>query len=114
MRWVVGVIALLVVVTGAEAQPGTSRSGSPPPKTAPRAPVVPAPVLPGSGSGGAPTRTNPTSEARPASPTATPFSLSGQTVCSPGTVDERPPEERQYWFDGATVGLPGHRCITLH
>jgi hypothetical protein len=112
MRWVVGMIVVLVVVTEAEAQPGTSRSSSPPPRTAPRAPVVPAPVLPGSGSGGAPTRTNPI--ARPASPTATPFSLSGQTVCSPGTVDERPPEERQYWFDGATVGLPGHRCITLH
>jgi hypothetical protein len=28
-------------------------------------------------------------------------------------VDERPLSERAVWFDGATVGLPGYRCITL-
>lgn len=44
----------------------------------------------------------------------TPFSLSGQTVCQRGAVtDVRDPVDRRYWFDGATVGLPGHRCITL-
>jgi hypothetical protein len=53
------------------------------------------------------------SGAQSASPTTTPFVLSGQTVCSRGQVDERPLNERTYWFDGATVGLPGYRCITL-
>ena len=67
-------------------------------------------IEPGSG------RARPTPPAPAASSarsTSTPFALSGQTICSPGTVDERPPDERASWFDGATVGLPGHRCITL-
>jgi hypothetical protein len=55
----------------------------------------------------------PTPPARPAPSTTTPFTLSGETVCSPGTVEERPREERRFWFDGASVKLPGYRCITL-
>jgi hypothetical protein len=45
----------------------------------------------------------------------TPFTLSGQTVCSriadasPGYVPMFP----ERWRDGAEFGLPGYRCIRL-
>ncbi len=102
-------IAFLVAVGGAEAQPATSKSGGAPPRPSAGA-VPPAPLPPISGQPPV-LRIGPS--ARPASPTTTPFTLSGQTVCSRGPVDERPLNERAYWFDGATVGLPGYRCITL-
>jgi hypothetical protein len=73
-------------------------------------------VHPPSGSGrisGGTSRSGATPGAQPARPGTTPFTLAGQTVCSRGTVEERPADERRYWFDGSTVNLPGFRCITL-
>jgi hypothetical protein len=102
-------IAFLVAVQGAQAQSGTARGGAVRPQTPP-APVMPAPVAPGSGR---PPVLRVAPGAQAASPTTTPYTLSGQTVCSRGPVDERPVNERTHWFDGATVGLPGYRCITL-
>jgi hypothetical protein len=109
MRWSVLAIALLVGVQVAEAQPGTSKSGGVPPRASTgEAPPTPLPPIPGH-----PPFVRMGPGTRPSSPTTTPFNLSGQTVCSRGPVDERPVSERSHWFDGATVGLPGYRCITL-
>jgi hypothetical protein len=105
----IGAIALLVAVEGVEAQPATSKSNGAPPRTSTGV-ATPAPLPPISGHPPV-VRIGPS--ARPASPTTTPFTLSGQTVCSRGPVDERPLNERAVWFDGAKVGLPGYRCITL-
>ena len=103
-------IAFLVAVQGAQAQSGTARGGAATSRTPPPAPVMPAPVPPVSGR---PPVLRVAPGAQPASPTTTPYTLSGQTVCSRGPVDERPVNERSHWFDGTTVGLPGYRCITL-
>jgi hypothetical protein len=102
-------VVILLAVQGAEAQPETSKSGGAPPRTSPggASPSV-LPPIPGS-----PPYVRIGPSTRPSSPTTTPYSLSGQTVCSRGAVDERPVNERAHWFDGATVGLPGYRCITL-
>jgi hypothetical protein len=108
MWWSVLAIALLVVVEGVDAQPGPSRSGAATPRSS-MGVATPPPAPPTSGH--PPPRMG--SGVQSASPTTTPFVLSGQTVCSRGQVDERPLNERTYWFDGATVGLPGYRCITL-
>jgi hypothetical protein len=45
----------------------------------------------------------------------TPFTYAGQTVCSPGTVDERPEPERIFWHPGERYGpkYVGMRCIKL-
>ena len=45
---------------------------------------------------------------------STPFSLSGQTICSHGRVEDRPEDERIFWHDGETAYGPkykGMRCI---
>jgi hypothetical protein len=109
MWTIVCAIALLVAAEGVQAQPGTSKSGGAPPRTSTGG--VPPPPLPPISGQPPVVRIGPS--VRPASPTTTPYTLSGQTVCSRGQVDERPLSERAVWFDGATVGLPGYRCITL-
>ena len=34
-------------------------------------------------------------------------------VCSKGTIAELPAERQQHYTDGATVGLPGQRCLNF-
>jgi hypothetical protein len=107
MWHVLWALVLLVAVGHVEGQPQTSKHA---PVTPKRGVVAPPPAF---GGASVPARPTPTPAPQAAPSTTTPFRLSGQTVCEHGTAVERPAEERPYWFDGATVGLPGHRCITL-
>ena len=34
-------------------------------------------------------------------------------VCSKGSISDRPLETQHLWIDGATVGLPGTRCLNF-
>lgn len=107
MSYLLGVVLFLLAVSPVAAQSlrsNSSGAGSPS-GTVILPPSVPVP----STSGRAPVRAAPGTS----SAVTTPFTLSGETVCSRGTVTERPGGERASWFDGALVGLPGYRCITL-